>query len=329
MAHDFQLSSETLRRCPPAARYLIAVSGGRDSVVLLHRLLAAGYRRLIVCHLNHGLRGRSAAADAGFVTRLASAAKLPFELRKIDVSALAKEGKQSVEMAARNARYGFFAAVARRRRCHTIFLGHHADDLVETTLLNLFRGSGRSGLASLREFSSREVSGVKLTMVRPFLSVWRNELDAYAKAHRLKFRHDPTNDSLAHTRNRMRHRVLPLIEKEFGREVRRNVWRTADLIAQEEEWLEELTGGKGANAAPLSVSALRVEPIALQRRIIHGWLRHHGIADLSYAVVERVRGLIAADATAAKTNLPRDLHVRRRAGKVFIERLPPPGPAEA
>jgi len=106
------------------------------------RPVERGYRRLVVCHLDHKLRGAQSRADARFVERLANEFDLPIELSSADVRVLAKKTKMSIETAGRNARYQFFAEVARRLRCRTIFLGHHADDLVETFLINLFRGTG-------------------------------------------------------------------------------------------------------------------------------------------------------------------------------------------
>src|SRR5436190_10459126 len=131
-------STAALAGLPNDRRYLIGVSGGRDSVVLLHWLLAQGYRKLIVCHFEHGLRGRAGKADARFVERLAARSELPFELGSANVGALAARRKQSIETTARRERLEFFQKVSRRRRCPTIFLAHHADDQVETFLLNLF-----------------------------------------------------------------------------------------------------------------------------------------------------------------------------------------------
>src|SRR5437867_5852740 len=112
--------------------YLIGVSGGRDSVALLHWLINLGYRKLIVCHLNHQLRRRSSDDDARFVKNLAAKYELDFEVGAANVRAFAKKKKTSVETTARNARYSFFAKNAKRHGCHTIFIAHHADDLVET-----------------------------------------------------------------------------------------------------------------------------------------------------------------------------------------------------
>src|SRR5229473_4819767 len=156
----------SLRGFPPDGRYLIGVSGGRDSVALLHWLKERGYKKLIVCHLNHQLRGRSSDANARFVEKLAAQCDVDLEMGSANVRALAAKQKISIETAAREARYQFFAQVAKRGRCRTIFLGHHADDLVETFLINLFRGSGTSGLSAMGAVSVRKIDDVKLQIVR-------------------------------------------------------------------------------------------------------------------------------------------------------------------
>src|ERR1700758_4712336 len=194
---SFNVSSRFSRDFPPNERYLVGGSGGRDSVALLHWLINLDYKKLIVCHLNHQLRGRSSDADARFVKHLAVKYHVDRSLGSTDVGALAAKKKMSIETAARAARYAFFAKVAKRRKCRTIFLAHHADDLVETFLLNLLRGAGMTGLAAMREVSTRRVENVDLAIVRPILSVWRTEIDDYVREHRLKFREDPSNKNLA------------------------------------------------------------------------------------------------------------------------------------
>src|SRR4029077_4532616 len=149
------ISSRLRNDFPPDGRYLIGVSGGRDSVTLVHWLTNVGYKKLIVCHLNHHLRGRSSDADARFVEKLSAKYQVDLELGAANVRALAKKKKASLETAARQARYGFFAKAAKRHGCDTIFLAHHADDLVETFLLNLIRGAGLAGLVAMRDVSTR------------------------------------------------------------------------------------------------------------------------------------------------------------------------------
>ena len=194
--------AKALSAFPLDGRYLVGVSGGRDSVALLHWLLGLGYDRLILCHLEHGLRGRAGRSDARFVADLAEQHDLVCEIGTTDVRALAAREKVSIETAARIARYAFYAKVAARRRCRTIFLGHHADDLVETFLINLFRGAGAAGLSSLREISSHQIGKTKLMVVRPLLTVWRKQIDDYIRANQIPFREDQTNKDLGPLRNR-------------------------------------------------------------------------------------------------------------------------------
>src|SRR4030095_5108153 len=111
------------------------------------------YKKLVLCNLTHQLRGAASRSDARFVEKIARNLKLDCEIGSTDVGALAKRSKLSIETAARFARLAFFVEVARRRRCSRIFLAHHADDLVETALLNLFRGAGPGGMAEMRTFS--------------------------------------------------------------------------------------------------------------------------------------------------------------------------------
>src|SRR5262245_28360843 len=313
-----KLSTDTrvTRDFPPDGRYLIGVSGGRDSVVLLHWLISLGYKDLIVCHLNHRLRGPSSDTDARFVEKLAKQHNLDFDVAGANIRALAKKQKMSIETAAREARYAFFAKTARRRNCRTVFVAHHADDLVETFLINLFRGAGSAGLSAMQEISTRRIDDVDLTIVRPFLSVWRKEIDDYVREHRLRFREDTTNKNLTPLRNRIRHRVIPYLEKMLGRNIRQNIWRTAMIVADEEKWIESQLCD--STHADFSVAKLRALPIALQRRALLKWLRAQNVADVGFDAVERVRSLADRDTPIAKVNLPENRHARRRAGKIFI-----------
>ena len=311
--------SAALRDFASRRRYLIGVSGGRDSVALLHDLVDAGYKKLIICHLNHELRGRSSKADARFVEKLAAKYELDLAIGSAHVRTLAKRKKLSIETAAREARYKFFAKVAKQKRCRTIFLAHHADDLVETFLLNLFRGAGLAGLAAMPEVSIRRVDAVDLVIVRPLLGIWRDEIDKYMREHRLKFREDASNKNLAPLRNRLRRRIIPHIEKQFGRKVRMSIWRAATIAAEEEKIFETLLPQTLSGTTALSVQSLAAMPLAVLRRTLHEWLRASGVPNVSYDLIERVRALLDPANPVAKTNLPGNRHVRRRGGKIFIE----------
>jgi len=312
------IQNKILREFPPGGRYLIGVSGGRDSVVLLHQLLDFGYKKLVVCHFNHKLRGRSSEADARFVEQLAARHSLDFAIGSADVRALSSQYKISIETAGREARYRFFASVAKQKRSRKIFLAHQADDLVETFLINLFRGAGMSGLGSIRELSSRKVGNVDLTIVRPILQIWRSDIDKYVRAHRLKFREDASNSDLAPLRNRIRRRVIPYLEKAFGRSIRKNIWRTAIIAAEEENFFEALLPEE-LDLTALAVAPLRKMPPAIQRRMLRKWLQATAVPNIGFDLIERIRLLLENSNRVAKTNLPQDRHIRRRAGKIFVE----------
>src|SRR5436309_11127590 len=287
-----------MRNFPPDARYLIGVSGGRDSIALLHWLVNLGYKKLIVCHLNHQLRGQSSDADARFAEKLAKKYNVDFELGAANVRALARKKKMSLETAAREARYSFFSRATKRRRCHKIFLAHHADDLVETFLLNLIRGAGLAGLGGMRDVSSRQIDGVDLTILRPLISIWRSDIDKYVRECHLRFREDATNKNLAPTRNRIRNRIIPYLEKILGRNIRHNIWRTAIIAAEEEKLLDNQV--LDSTNVDLSVPKLRALPIALQRRSILKWLRAQYISAVGFDVIERVSSIADCDTGTGK-----------------------------
>jgi tRNA(Ile)-lysidine synthase len=297
----------------PDERSLIGVSGGRDSVALLHQLHAAGFRGLVVCHLDHALRAESA-EDARFVERLAAKWGYPCVSERADVAALARKRKQSLETAAREARYAFFARTARARDCPRLFLAHHADDQVETFLFNLFRGSAATGLAGMTPLTDRLIDGIPLRIARPMLNMWRVEIDAYIAEHGLAFREDDSNEDRRFMRNRLRHEIIPALEQAFGRDIRRAVWRTAEILRAEDELLDGMTGD---TPGEFSVPDLQAAPLALQRRRLHAWLKAHGVANVGFEEVETVRALLHG--RTAKANLPGGWHARRRAGKLFLE----------
>src|SRR4029077_6094487 len=229
----------------------------------------------------------------------------------------AREQKLSSEAASREARYKFFAQVAKRKRIRTIFLAHHADDVVETFLINLFRGAGSTGLSAMREVSNRRIDNVNLTIVRPFVGIWRTQIDDYVRKHRLKFREDASNKDLGLLRNRIRRQIIPYLEKAIGRNIRPSIWRAAAIAAEEENWIEDQL--PNATSVELPVAKLRQLPVALQRREVLKWLRSRKIPNVGFDVVEDIRSLLDPGSRIARVNLPQDRHVRRRAGKIFIE----------
>ncbi|HEX6461652.1 MAG TPA: tRNA lysidine(34) synthetase TilS [Candidatus Saccharimonadales bacterium] len=177
----------------PAGVYVLAVSGGIDSVVLLDMLAKQPQLELIVAHVNHGIRPDSG-EDAVFVQQLAKKYGCRYEATSLQLGASASEEQ------AREARYAFLKKVQRRHAAKAIITAHHADDVVETILINLIRGTGWRGLCSLRSEGG---------LVRPLLNVYKQEIAAYAKKHRLGWREDSTNQSNHYLRNYIRLQLLP------------------------------------------------------------------------------------------------------------------------
>ncbi|MEZ5301268.1 MAG: tRNA lysidine(34) synthetase TilS [Verrucomicrobiales bacterium] len=300
-------------RYPPRRRYLIGVSGGLDSTALLHLLVEAGYRNLVVCHLNHRLRGRASAGDARFAASLAKQLGLSFKGASADVRALAKRQKLSLETAGRQARHAFFADCAREFRCPRIFLAHHADDQVETVVMNLFRGAGLRGLAGMREECPLPARGNrKVSAIRPLLGVRRAELQSFAESERLRWREDASNASPEFLRNRLRSEILPLLSEVFQRDVGTSILRLACLAEADIEYFDAAVEMLlPAENEGLDANVFAGLPPALRLRLARTWLRKNGIPDVGFREAEIVQTMGIARKNGAVANLPGGFRLRR------------------
>jgi tRNA(Ile)-lysidine synthase len=299
-------------------RYLVGVSGGADSVALLHLLLGHGFRRLVVCHLDHRLRGRASTDDARFVARIADALGLPVETARVDVRACAAEAKESIEVAARRARHEFFAACAARLRCPRVVLAHHADDQAETVLWNLLRGS--HGPKGMSEIQTVAVGRRRIELHRPLLGHRRAELREFLRRHGIRWREDATNAEPHTPRNRLRHEALPLLAGIAGRDVVPPLVRAAcggaDAAAILDWALEQARVADPQGR--LHLPALRKLPAALQRAAMHRYLSGHGVPGLDRATILRCLELLDPSGPPA-LDLPGSRRLRRRAGRIWLE----------
>ena len=311
---------ERLAGVPRTAPAVVGVSGGVDSVTLLDLLQRAGFATLVVAHFHHGLRGRAADRDEKFVRELALERELSFAAGRGKTRTRAVRHRESVEEAARQLRRTFLARVAKKHGAEIIFLGHHAGDAAETVLFHLARGGGSRGLSSLRQRAALDDTG--LTILRPLLAFTRRDIEHYAAARRLAFREDETNASRTHTRNRLRHDVLPALAGAVGFDPVPALARAAEILAEEDAMLEQLAG-QGAQGEHLETRRLRREPVALQRRLMRAWLCSRTKTEVDFETIERARALAFSSVAPAKMNLPRGYHLRRRAGMLFIERPRP------
>jgi tRNA(Ile)-lysidine synthase len=275
---------DLLRR---GGKLLVAVSGGVDSMVLLHLLnsLAAPWGwELSVAHFNHQLRGRSSDLDEKLVRQTADILKLPVTVGRADVKAFAKTSGLSLEMAARKLRHEFLAATARAGKIPAIALAHHADDQVELFFLRLLRGAGGEGLAGMK-WRSPSPMDPRLTLIRPLLDVPKAGLEAFAREAGIAFRTDATNVLTALPRNRVRNELLPLLRAQYQPGLARTVLRVMEIVGAESDLAGELASGWLAGPALPPFAGL---PVAVQRRVVQSQLTKLGLA-VDFELVEQLR----------------------------------------
>ena len=232
---DFVLRS--LRRydlLPNQGRVVVALSGGADSVGLLHLLLELQERGELTvaaaAHFNHQLRGDEADADEQFCSELAASTGVPFESAREDIRERAQTEKRSIEDTARRARYAFLESVAVRHRADAVAVGHTLDDQAETFLLRLIRGAGTRGLAAIRPKAG--------LIIRPLIDIRRLDLREHVVARALTFREDATNADISIPRNRVRHELIPYLERAFSPGIVDVLAREAASAREDEEKLQ-------------------------------------------------------------------------------------------
>lgn len=286
---------------------VVGVSGGADSVALLHILLELAPQRswnISAAHVNHGLRGEEADEDEVFVRRLCEAWKVPLFVRRVKVKEHVQEFGGNVEAAARGLRLRALAEAAEERRTRTAALAHHGDDQAETVLMRLLRGTGPGGLAGIRPVSY--VNGLKL--VRPLLGVTKEELISYNKAHGLEWRFDSSNASRDYFRNAVRLDILPLLMK-YSEHAAESLRRTAEMCAAEDEYMDQAARERMKGFKREEDGTVRAERkafmsvhIALQRRMIKIILNSLNLGDnINYSKIERIREAICAEQPASLT----------------------------
>jgi tRNA(Ile)-lysidine synthase len=268
----------TIRRhalCPPGTRVLVGLSGGSDSVALtfLLRELAPtlDFSVAALAHVNHHLRD-TADRDEAFCRALAERLGLPILVAACDVKALAADRSCSIEDAARQARYAFFTRAAAEAAATRVAVGHTTDDQAETFILKLARGAGMTGLGA--------VYPRRGDVIRPLLDVTRTDLRDYLRAQGESWVEDETNADLSNPRNRVRHDVLPHLERALGLPARRAIARAAGLAGEDALWLDELAAARQKALATdtlggveIDADRLREEPAPIARRILLRALR--------------------------------------------------------
>ncbi len=327
---------------PRGAAMVVGVSGGADSVALLHLLsglnLAGWSLRLHAAHLNHQLRGAEADADAEFAAQLARSLRVPVSVESADVTARAQAEGVSIEQAGRTCRFEFFERVALQTGCELVALAHQADDQAETLLHRLVRGTGIRGLMGIR--ASRPIRvGSTIRIIRPMLSVRRGEIEQFLRDRNISFRVDSTNQASGYTRNVIRNEVLPLLAERLNPQVVESLLRVAEQAGDLEHYLDEL----GEKSLPplilesrkdhltLDCDALDRKPKVIRSYVLRQAIRRLGVpeGDVRYDHLMRTLAL-AGDRSGSKTlHLPGGLRVTRAYGrlKMFKAGSPEADPA--
>jgi tRNA(Ile)-lysidine synthase len=317
----------------PGDRVLVAVSGGPDSVALLHllhRLKGELEVELGVAHFDHRLRGRQSREDAAFVADLAQGLGLPFHPGAGEVKALAQAEKISLQMAGRKLRHSFFQALRRSHAYTKIALGHTADDQVELFFLRLLRGAGPEGLQGMRPATPGG-------LVRPLLGVAKDTILAWLRREALAYREDPSNRSRNYLRNRIRLDLLPALTSRYNPRLREAICRTQALLEEDERLLsreaQKHWRAVGRELAPgffsLDLPGLLALDPAFQKRLIRLTLaKLLGEWELSSARTESLLALARGARSGGVIHIGEARVARAGRGLHFFRGLPPP-PGEA
>ena len=286
---QFLRTIQKFRMIEKGETVLVAVSGGSDSVTLLHLFLElkkSWKLKLGILHVNHKLRGKASDQDETFVRKLAQRSGTPIYVTRVQVKQKAKEEKISLEEAARETRYQFFEKMAKVKRAQKIAVAHTQDDQAETVLMRVITGTGLQGLQAIRP--KRKLNGSYI--VRPIIEIPRTQIREFVKDNSIHFREDTSNRSLQFLRNRIRLKLLPFLESSFNPQVKKALARLPHLLDVDLAFLDETAGifykrlarQKYPNEILFSTRQfLQLKP-SIQYRLIHRALRVLADAELDF-----------------------------------------------
>lgn len=311
---------------PPGSRVLCAVSGGADSMCLLHMLSQREDISLTAAHFNHQLRGEESDRDEAFVRDVCARRNIPLTVGRGDVKAFSERESLSLEEGGRILRYAFLEGAAQTEDCGLIATAHNADDNLETMLLNLTRGTGLSGLAG--------IPPQRGNIVRPLLTTTRREIEEYLRLYSLPHVEDSTNADEAYSRNKMRRQVLPLLE-EFNPALRKNSIDAIRYLRADNDYLNGMAAdlSKKAVVEDDTVTLLAIfisgspRPVAIRvvRQLLS--MMPDGSTDCAAAHLEGVVNLCRGDDPSAVFHLPHGVTARREYDRLILTlRSPPPAP---
>lgn len=308
-------------------RLLVGVSGGPDSLALLHYLWSKSslYQlHIIAVHVDHMFRGEESFAEAKFVQRFCEERNISFEMAQINVPDYMKETGKSAQIASRECRYRFYEEMMEKHHTNYLALGHHGDDQVETILMRLTRGSSgnaRGGISITRPFGNGQI-------IRPFLCLNRQEIEDYCHAHQLEPRRDPSNEKGIYSRNRFRKEILPFLKKE-NPQVHEHFQRFSEEVFEDEALLQELTiekmntivEKKTMDEITFNINDFLRIPMPLQRRgiqLILNYLYKKKPSSLSALHIENILSLINSPHPSGSLHFPNGLTIERSYDKCLF-----------
>lgn len=294
---------------------LIALSGGPDSTVLAHVMhsLAAQYGlRLAVAHLNHQLRDEESERDADFVAEFSRKLGLPYYIKKANVRHLRRKCQSSLEEAAREARYAFFARIASKNRFNKIATGHHGNDNAELVLLNLLRGSGPLGLSGIRPIRNNNI-------IRPLIDLKRSEIINYINELNLPYVTDASNFDLTFRRNRIRRHLIPDLEKNYNPGITAALNRLGNIMRAEDDWMDSLIKPdfdrcvqiNASDAVTIDLKCIAQLAIAAKRRLIRKaiFTANKNLRRITLQHIDAVLHLADSGSTSGRLDLPDNIRV--------------------
>ena len=302
-------------------KILIAFSGGPDSTALLHVLSKLSKRRhfaLAACYINHNIRPQAIKKEIKFCSNYCNRLKIPFLVMEANIPKIAREMKLSVEEAGRIFRKKALAVAAKEQKCAKIAFGHHLDDTVETILFRLFRGTGPQGLDPLKPVSDK--------IIRPFYNVTRKDIEQYLRKNRISWILDESNLQSQYSRNYIRNRIIPVIEKHFSSQYRKSLVNFASILTEEDGFLRRLTEAELKKCAAITpggkiivdLKNMRAYDVWLRRRLVKLILEnlsgHPGAG--AFEEIERVEAVINGKLKA--TNLPSNIKAARDRDYLFF-----------
>ena len=320
------------RLLAPRSRVVIGVSGGADSVALLQVLAALQHDwdlALHIAHLDHGLRAESE-HDAEFVRTLGTHRHIPTTIERREVSSICSREGWSLEDGARRIRYQFLLDVARRQSASAIALAHTADDQAETVLMRLLRGTGLMGLGAIPFKRPLE----EVWVVRPLLDVRREDVLAYLERERLTYREDATNADARFVRNRIRHQLLPLLERDYNPNIKGALTQLAEQSRSDYAYLQDaaqrqwkrLANTRQPFEVSLSVAAFLRQPKALQRQLVRQAIQRlrGDLGEFEFRHWLEIEGLFTSRPVGAIVDLPGGLRLHRETDRVRVRLAPTP-----